>query len=389
VRFNERRKIVSDALAEAKEKFSDGLDRKSVIVEAIIADQWIVKSLLQKSIRRGEVEIAQRAALTFLGQKGSAIWRRLIVIAFEDVGAGSADVVAMTVAASTDPSWRKQLGGDGLVVGQLARLLAEAPKSRSAEHLITSADQHPSPEQERRAVSTSSISENLAAVWNKSNSLTHRALAGWCVSGIGWVREKAPGTNLSALLDIYRQLGVPDELVVATGIAAPKSREPITLMVPLIWLAAHNTQVPTVLGAAVPGTIVLDGISMCALDKHTRIGQEAIRSLVKYKSEIREFLERHVAPAQRHRAAYMAAFYADAAPLASKLSWAGGDRLEILGTETDLLKVGVPLEHIGSLLQLFRANIPHLNKLRVDTFRKKCRLVDIATAGVAGGEGGQ
>jgi hypothetical protein len=34
---------------------------------------------------------------------------------------------------------------------------------------------------------------------------------------------------------------------VATGIAVTKSREPITLMVPLIWLAANDAQVPIVL----------------------------------------------------------------------------------------------------------------------------------------------
>jgi MgsA AAA+ ATPase C terminal len=379
--------MMSDALALAKHRLTIGLDREPPVFEPLIADQWVVKSLLQKSIRRGEVDIAQRAALTFLSQKGSAIWRRFIVVAFEDVGAGSADVVAMTVAASTDASWRKQSGGDAIVASRLARLLAEAPKSRSAEHLITSSDQHPSFEQERRAVSSSSIADNLAAVADKSNSLTHRTLAGWCVSGIGWEREKVPGSNLPALLDTFRQLGVPEELVAATGIAATKSREPITLMVPLIWLAARDAQVPTVVEAAVPRSLVLDDIPMYALDKHTRIGLEAIRSLVKYNSEIREFLERHVAPTQRHKAAYMAAFYADAAPLASKLSWDGADQLEALGTETDLLKVGVPVEQIEPLLSLFQANVDHLNKLRVHTVCKKQGFVDVATILMADEEG--
>jgi MgsA AAA+ ATPase C terminal len=378
---------MTDVLAEAKHRLTTGLDCEPPIFEPLIADQWVVKSLLQKSIRRGEVEIAQRAALTFLAQKGSAIWRRCIVIAFEDIGAGSADVVAMTVAASTDASWRKKLGGDAVVASHLARLLAEAPKSRSAEHLITSSGQHPSFEQERRLVSTSSIADNLAAVVDKSISLTHRALAGWYVSGIGWEGEKVPGSNLPALLDAFRQFGVPVELVAATGIAATKSREPITLMVPLIWLLAHDGQTPTVLEASVPWSPVFDGIRMCALDKHTRIGQEAIRNLVKHNSAIREFLERHVAPAQRHKAAYMAAFYADAAPLASKLAWEGADQLEALGTEADLLNVGVPAEQIEPLLQLFRADVDHLNKLRAHIVCKKRGMGDIATLLMADEEG--
>jgi hypothetical protein len=378
---------MSDPLYKAKCRLTIGIDGELPDFEPLIADEWVVNSLLQKSIRRGEANIAQRAALTFLAQKGSAIWRRFMIIAYEDVGAGSVDVVAMTVAASTDASWRKQSGGDAIVASHLARLLAEAPKSRSAEHLITSANQHPSLEHERRLASTGSIADNLAAVTDKSNSLTHRALEACCVSGIDWKRGKKPGSNLPGLLAAYRDCGAPEELVTATGIAATKSRNPITLMVPLIWLAANETQVPLVLNAAVPRSPVLHDIPMYALDKHTRIGREAIRNLVKFNHEIRACCGKFVEPARWNDAAYMVAFYADAAPLASKLVWQGADQLEALGTEADLLKVGVALEGIAPLIDLFRTNVEHLNKVRVHTVCKKLRVIDIAEALMADKEG--
>ena len=128
---------MSDVLGQAKHRLAIGLDRNPLFFEPLIADQWVIKSLLQKSIRRGEVEVAQRAALTLLAQKGSAIWRRFIIIAFEDIGAGSADVVAMTVAASTNSTWRKRSGGDAVVASHLARLLAEAPMPKSNRNSIT------------------------------------------------------------------------------------------------------------------------------------------------------------------------------------------------------------------------------------------------------------
>lgn len=343
-------------------------------IKPLKADQWIANSLLQKSIRRGEVDVAQRAALTFFGHKGTAIWRRFMIIAFEDVGAASPDAVAMTVAGCTDAMWRKQLGGDVVVVAHLARILAEAPKSRSAEHLITGSAHHPSVEHERRFVSSGSVAENLATVADRAKSLPHRALAAWCVSGIGWKREKAPGSDLSGLLAAYRELGVPEGLTAATGIAATRSREAITLMAPLIWLAANDGQIPTVLDRGVPGSSIVDDVPLYALDKHTRVGREAIRNLVKYNSQIRRFLETYVLPAHRRDAAYMAAFYADAAPLASRLTWRGADELEGFGTETDMLRSGVPLEAIGPLLALFRANVDHLNQVRLHTvFAKRER----------------
>jgi hypothetical protein len=214
---------MTDALTQAKHRLVHGLVGEPPVVEPLIADQWVIKSLLQKSIRRGEVEVAQRAALTFLAQKGSAIWRRFIIIAFEDIGAGSADVVAMTVAASTDASWRKDSGGDAMVAFRLARLLAEAPKCRSAEHLITTATHHPSAEEEWRLARIRCTGDNLTAVATNSNSLIHRALAAWCVSGIGWTRDRPTAIDLPALLETFRHLCVPDELLVATSIAAAKT----------------------------------------------------------------------------------------------------------------------------------------------------------------------
>jgi len=366
------------ALTDAKDRMLCGIDQIAAL-EPLIADQWITNSLLQKSIRRGEVEVAQRAALTYLEQRGSALWRRLIIIAFEDLGAASPNVVAMTVAASTDAVWRRSCGGNAKIATNLARMLAEGPKSRSAEHLITSSDQHPSFEGERRLVSGSSTADNLDVVADESKSLSHRALAAWCTSGIGWNGEKASAKDLPALLNAFRQLGVPEELIVSTGIAVTTSREPIAVMVPLVWLAAHEKRVPTKVHRDVPRSCDIDGVPAYALDKHTRTGREAIRRLAKCNSKIRECLERYVARPQRNDAAYMAAFYADAAPLAFQLLWDGADQLEALGTETDLLKSGVSPEGIQPLLQVFRANVQHLNKLRVQTVRKKQGLFDMVT----------
>ena len=56
-----------------------------------------IAAVWDKSIRRSETEIAQRAALTLFKLRGSAIWRRFMVIAFEDVGIGSVDAVTTTV----------------------------------------------------------------------------------------------------------------------------------------------------------------------------------------------------------------------------------------------------------------------------------------------------
>jgi hypothetical protein len=55
-------------------------------------DPWVASSLLQKAIRRGDADLAERAAITLHRLRGRSIWRRFLVIAFEDIGVASVDV---------------------------------------------------------------------------------------------------------------------------------------------------------------------------------------------------------------------------------------------------------------------------------------------------------
>jgi hypothetical protein len=340
-------------------------DRRPEIVP-LRADPWIVSSVLQKSIRRCEIEIAERAALSLLALRGSAIWRRLMVIAFEDIGAGSAEVLDATVAAGTDSTWRRASGGDVPVAIHLARVLAEAPKDRSSDYLICGAKDHPSMMSARRACEFRSITENLSAVADQRVPLVDRAMAAWFAGGI----ERRESGDLPALLDTFRALGTPEELVAATSVAAARTREPIVIMVPLVWLAANADRQPTVCETPVPATVVVDGVPLYAMDKHTRLGREATRRFARENDAARAQLEAHVPANRRSDAACMAAFYTDAAPVAKRLMWQGTAHVETYGTEADMHKAGVPLEAIAPVLQAFRDNLPHLNDVRAEIFAR-------------------
>jgi hypothetical protein len=316
--------------------------------------------LLQKSIRRGEVEIAQRAALTLFKFRGSAIWRRFMVIAFEDVGIGSVDAVATIVAAGSDAAARKACGGDLRVAVHLARILAEAPKDRSADHIVAAKD-HPALAGFVRAMANAPIALLLSNVRDTALDLPQRAVAAWFASGIA--DGSAHKGDLGELLTVFRDLGVPEDLVAATRMAAGRTREPITVMVPLIWLAAATSQ-QSVCDCLIPPLARVGDVPLYALDMHTRLGREAIWLFACENDSARTCLERFVPASGRRRAANVAAFYADAAPVARRQMWDQSRSLETFGTERDLLFAGVPAEGIGPLLEAARANLGHLNELR-------------------------
>src|ERR1700730_11938704 len=194
--------------------------------DLIPVDAEIISSLLQKSIRRGETSLAQFAARRLLAQRGADVWRRLLVIDFEDVGIGAPDLLIEAVSIAADPNSRKRLGGNEASAVHLADLLAAAPKDRSSDYLICAALFHPRLRSIRLALRRAPLTDCLTVVED----------AEWG-SGIPWLGERGEEGDLLALLDCYRQLGVPDRLVDAVGIAAHKTREPVTILVPLLWIA--------------------------------------------------------------------------------------------------------------------------------------------------------
>jgi hypothetical protein len=199
-----------DALGEAKQRLAREIDSHSVLsTRPIAADPWVVSSLLQKSIRRGETDIAQRAALTLFKLKGAAIWRRLMVVAFEDVGIGNVEALTTTVAAAGDSAWRKNHGADLKLPTYLARLLAEAPKDRSADYLCDAKD-HPMLAEFWGVMENASLESRLSHVRDQGLCLPQRAVAALSALGVGSRGDISRGTGgLESLLTTFRELEVP------------------------------------------------------------------------------------------------------------------------------------------------------------------------------------
>ena len=327
-------------------------------------DATVISSLLQKSIRRGELIVAQRAALTLLMRRGPAIWRRLLVIAFEDVGIGDPDLLLEAVSLATDASSRKCLGGNRAAAVRLAGLLANAPKDRSTNHLINGAAFHPRLESIRKALRRAPLTDCLAVVEDPDWPLPERAVAAWYASGMPLGRDGAENGDLHALLDCFRGQGVPEELIGATATAARQIGEPIAILVPLLWLASRAVGFSQAQQVPVPPTRVAAGVPLYSLDKHTRLGRAAIAKFAAENGAVRQFLDGHVEVGRRRDAVMIAAYHVDGIPIANRFDWPASHALEAFGRETDLLHAGVPSEAHDRLCGLVKENLEHLNQIR-------------------------
>jgi hypothetical protein len=172
-------------------------------------------------------------------------------------------------------------------------------------------------------------------------------------------------------MDVYRSLGVPEPLVAATRLGVLRTKEPICILVPLLWLAAFGNGVPDVESCPLPVSPRVRGIPMYTFDCHTQIGKAAVRQFARENAEVRVCLEAHVPDYRSYQAACLGAFFTDASPVARRLDWPGSTTLETLGIEADFLGAGVPRKGIAPIRQAFRDNLDHLNAIRARLFAEK------------------
>src|SRR6266481_870461 len=104
---------------------------------------WLAMSLLQKAIRRGESELAERAAATLLLIAPARLWRRCGAAAFEEVGVADLETVSLVTAALAGKRYRATIGGEWKAASFIVDRMAKAPKCRAADDLLLTADSHP------------------------------------------------------------------------------------------------------------------------------------------------------------------------------------------------------------------------------------------------------
>ncbi|MFS2325368.1 hypothetical protein U2P60_08195 [Brucella sp. H1_1004] len=337
-------------------------------------DPWVCSSLLQKAIRRSDVELAVSAGLRLHQLRGAAIWSRLLLITVEDIGIASPS--ALSLAIQIAKMTRGQPKGD--VIGTLARLietLALAPKCRCSDYLVSATYSHTGFEQQHCLVGRQTIEERIALSVDPSQPIVTRAIAAWFASGLNWSGESRVGTgNLPALLSGFAHAGVPEEFLSDVSYACERTRHPISIMLPVLWAAAYspgNSSAPRVKDFTAPPSPAIRGVPAYAYDKHTYAGKAAIGRLAAENAQVANVLSKWTPDFRARDAAAMAAFYVDAIPVRPHFIWQGSVELERLGREADFLHVGFPIEGIEELGEAVSANIEHLNDLRAQCLQRR------------------
>ena len=265
---------------------------------------------MQKAIRRGHTEAALIAADSLLQVDATYLWRRLKVVALEDVGMADPVACALVLQAVRDGNFRRKLG-ERRCLAALVDGLATAVKDRSLTHLLLLNHNRPPP----------------PPMWAKY----------------------VDSLKLPWLIAYLAERG--------------RSAEKLGVQVPLLYdRMPIETEVIT-LPPDPYGDEIIAGLPACAFDQHTSEGKRAIAYFAVACNGVREFYERN--RIDKLKTAGIALFFLEGRVLDRKLEWAGRTELCAESRVFTCMSRGFEtVEQIDELTQIISDNRPQLNDVR-------------------------
>lgn len=258
-------------------------------------DSWIARSVMQKAIRRGMVDLACRAAAQLLLIDPRTLWRRLLVTALEDLGPAEVDTTARIVAAWRDRKWRSQVGGDWPAVSELVRRSALAIKCQSANDLWNIALHDPTLAH-AKATLCETDEQGILAIAATSGKVCTQAVAALIALGQN-AGCSAPAFNRAAankLFDAFEASGRFSHVVSVYREAHRLSNVPLAALNLCLW--PHQQSLQSVARDELSATCWIGEIPSFALDQYTRTGKAAIRRYALQSEQWRDLCEAHSIP---------------------------------------------------------------------------------------------
>lgn len=350
-------KILFNLEAAIKE---DGLSQP----QPISGDKWLLSSSMQKAIRRGEVERAVRAAASLWYQDRLSFWRRLHIIAIEDIGVASTGVIIDVLTATASAIWRRKIGD--LRVGLfLVRLLCQSVKTRIADELLLQAERSGSYNKLRQHFANASDDLLTDYVTDENCPLVERALAIWYLAGTKkFPSELMPQRKGSPdkVTGVLRSLAVPVELVESCIAVMGRTQYPLSIFTPLVWQEVQKQEnLLKVRKNIIPASPDIEGLPFYSADVYTRAGQSCYRKLQKEVAELQGYSIRQIGVAQ---------FYIEGGLLDKVITTQSIDGFSRDGEVADAEDAGLPLPDYLVLRECLQQNTQLLENIRQEQLHK-------------------
>lgn len=328
------------------------------------ADRWLLASNMQKAIRRRLEHTAVGTANRLVEVDSRYFWRRLLVIAYEDVGYGDIGLCHTVLKTFRREALHRELGPEN-VARYFARELARARKSRSLCDALASLEFSTRRSDYERPYFRMGDEQLLFAACNAGAPVLYRVAALRHVCGYrefagGTYRTLAPARS-DLMREVCRHLEL-SEMETTLFLSGQSVSEGMNIALPLVAQMVDDSHEERQAEQVFAGK---HGILYAALDRHTRAGKRCFARLARECKTVRQFFDHHPAldPVSVLGAGV---FVVEGAVLDRQLVFDGSDDLQRQFDQNFLEYAGIGEDDQRELLALVIDNLPRLNRLRAE-----------------------
>lgn len=327
------------------------------------ADRWLLASNLQKSIRRGLGDVAEGTAVCLLSVDPPYFWRRLLVIAYEDVGVGNLGLCHDLLKTFRRAALHRELGPEN-VAQYFAHELAHARKSRSLCDALAVLEFSVGRSEYENKSQGIADEQLLVAICDVGKPFMDRVAALRHICGYGRFSNGRYETQAQARPELMREVcrrleltEVETRLFVSGQSIAESLNIPIPLVVQIARASQHSEQQAEQLFDG------KNGILYAAMDRHVRAGKKCFAKFAKEVGQVREFFE-HRKDLDPVAVLGAAVFIVEGAQLDRWLVFDGADDLRATFNRNFLEYAGLHPDEHDEFLSMLLDNQRHLNRLR-------------------------
>ena len=320
-------------------------------------NKWLLASAMQKSIRRGNTSCALSATVSLFHIDKRMLWRRLSIIALEDIGLGDIQAVSETLAISALTFWRKRIGELNTAI-YATEMLSKAIKSRTCTDAYIVSDMGESCQIERNELPLLNNNELVKLVLNRKNSIIIRVLSLWLIAGTDRYRTdnlpKRKG-DLALAIELMKEMDAPINIINCCILHLKKSQYPLALLMPLI-IDVYSKQQGEVINTKLEDNNIVDRLPLYALDGlYTRDGKICIREWKKQYSALMPYSVQLIA---------MAIFWFEGSVLNKEWQNQAVQELKLQSMKADFYSIGYYSDEYDDLIKIIKAGLPELMKIR-------------------------
>jgi hypothetical protein len=317
------------------------------------ADRWLLASLVQKSIRRSDIDTARRAGHQLLFLDPARLWRRLMVVGLEDIGIADVNAASFLIGLAALPRARALWGSPTCVLDAALHIACDANKERSGDAFGSIVKEM---EQESGHSLEGLPRTAKLAVLSYGYLPWRRRLRAAFLLGREWVPAEERKAQFIEMAEIFRAAGVPELLLSACLLYRGKSDDLLPLYVPVaysLWLGHGGVRCISNASCAAP---LIDAVPAYGFDPlHTRLGRRAIDVWMKSYITTPPFSASQVAIAQWNM---------ESAACRRIMNWQLSDEIRAHGQAADLLHRGLSPDRHEEITDWVCAQQPILQQAR-------------------------